>query len=148
MQVVRFNVSGTFVALPVSNVREVVPATHISTVFRSPEFVVGLMNVRGHAVPVLDLACLFGLPASDLEQDMVVIAESGAYVAGLLAQKPVDILDVPDDTEALPTEGSPSLAALDRVLMIEGNSVLVLSAERMYELPQLLSLRQETDLIC
>ena len=105
------------------------------------------MNVRGHAVPVLDLGCLFSFPPSAQEHDMVVIAESGAYIAGLLAQKPVDILDVREVEEALPTEGTPCLAALDRVRMLEGKSVMILSAERMYELPPLLQLRHETELI-
>jgi purine-binding chemotaxis protein CheW len=145
MQIVRFAVSGRHVAFPVTHVREVVTTAHLSAVFHAPPYVAGLMNLRGEAVPVLDLAVLFDFMVPEQGNPMVVIAEAGAYVAGFLADRPVDILDVPAGAEAPVAEGTPCMAALDRVLLIDGETVLVLSPERLFELPQVVSLRTESD---
>ncbi len=147
MQIVRFRVSGRDVAFHVEGVREVVPASHISAVFRTPPFVAGLMNLRGEAVPIFDLAILFDLPRPEAPPAMVVVGEFAPYRAGFLADRPVDIIDVPEGaTEELP-DGTPSLAALDRVLMVEEDAVMVLSLEKVFELPPVVALRSETDLL-
>ena len=94
MQIVRFHVSGKEIAFPVSHVREVVPVAPLALVFNTPPLVEGLMNVRGEAVPVFNLARLFSLPESSAEGRLVIIVESGHLTSGFLADPPVDIFDV------------------------------------------------------
>lgn len=147
MQIVRFRVSGRDVAFHVDGVREVVSVTHISAVFRAPSFVAGLMNLRGEAVPILDLAVLFDLPRPESSPAMVVVGESAPYRAGFLADRPVDILDVSDETDGELPDLTPTLAALDRVLMVDSEAVMVLSLERIFALPPVVALRQESDLL-
>jgi len=143
VQVVRFLVCGKNLALSVEAVREVVPAAQPTAVFNAPDHLAGLLNVRGEAVPIFDLSRLFGYYTPDYRHELVVIAESGPYVAGFLGARPVDIVDVPDEVESLPGEASPCLDALSQVLMLEGESVLVLDPEKLFELPAMRSLREE-----
>lgn len=147
MQIVRFRVSGRDVAFHVDGVREVVSLTHISAVFRAPPFVAGLMNLRGEAVPIFDLAVLFDLPRPEARPAMVVVGEAAPYRAGFLADRPVDIIDVPETGEEALPDDTPSLAALDRVLMVDDDAVMVLSLERVFALPQVVALRSELDLL-
>jgi purine-binding chemotaxis protein CheW len=147
MQIVRFRVSGRDVAFHVDGVREVVSVTHLSAVFRAPPFVAGLMNLRGEAVPIFDLAVLFDLPRPEVPPAKVVVGEFAPYRAGFLADKPVDIVDVAEGGDEDLPDGTPSLAALDRVLMVEGDAVMVLSLERVFALPPVVALRSELDLL-
>ena len=147
MQIVRFSICGKSIAFPVTQVREVVSTSHISAVFRAPPFVRGLMNVRGEAVPVLDLSLLFNFHQPHYHHELVAIAESPPFSAGFLGNRPVDIIDVPPDAEAAPVEGSPFMAALHRVLLLDGKTVLVLSAERLFNLAEMVALREETDIL-
>ncbi len=147
MQIVRFRVSGRDVAFHVDGVREVVSVTHISAVFRAPPFVAGLMNLRGEAVPIFDLSVLFDLPRPESPPDMVVVGEYAPFRAGFLADRPVDILEVSEDRDGALPDQTPTLAALDRVFMVEDEAVMLLSLERVFALPPIVALRQELDLL-
>ena len=106
------------------------------------------MNVRGEAVPVFDLARLFGFQSPHASGGSVLIAESGRFTAGFLATPPVDILDIDDGAEEtrLP-EGSPHLAALERALSVDGKLLLLLAPDRLFDLPEMLLLREEEKLL-
>jgi len=106
------------------------------------------MNVRGEAVPVFDLSRLFGFPTPQPAGGSILIAESGRFTAGFLATPPVDIMDVSDGVEeARLPEGSPHIAALDRALSVDGKLVLLLAPDSLFDLPEMLSLREEEKLL-
>jgi len=146
--VVRFQVKETRVAFPVEQVREVVGIGSLATVFHAPPFVAGMMNVRGQAFPVFDLAPLMGLagaaancrwPAETASH--VLMVESGPFVAGILACRPVDILEVGKSSDVPPAAGAPCLAALSCVAREEEATLLVIDAGRLFDLPDVRALR-------
>ncbi len=142
MQVVRLTACGRNLALPVISVREVAPASVPSAVFHAPSFLLGLMNLRGEPVPVLDPGALFHWGNAGCSAPYVVILEWNGLVAGLLASPPVDIVEVPDEGGriALP-DGETSLEAVERVAEVEGVPLLILNPERFFALPGLRALR-------
>ncbi len=105
------------------------------------------MNLRGEAVPIFDLAVLFDLPRPADAPSKVVVGEFAPYRAGFLADRPVDIVDVSTGNDEDLPDGTPALAALDRVLMVDGDAVMVLSLEHIFSLPPVLALRSELDLL-
>lgn len=143
MQVVSFRVCAESVAFPVESVREVITPNHISLVFNAPPFVEGLTNVRGEAVPVFNLARLFGFHSPQYCHELVVIVENGPLVAGILARRPVDIIDLPEGSEPQSLDGTPCLEAVSQVLMVDGGIVVVLAPERLFDLPVVKALREE-----
>ena len=149
MQVVRFQLGTARAAFPVEQVREVVGLGQLATVFHAPAFVAGLMNVRGQAFPVLDLVPLLGLSGAggegtgnrgDGRPSHVLMVEAGELTAGILASRPVDIADV-GVSEVPPAAGVPGLAALSCIASEDGVSLLVLDAGRLFDLPDVHSLR-------
>ncbi len=144
---VRFQVRSTRVAFPVEQVREVVGLGQLATVFHAPSFVAGMMNVRGQAFPVLDLAPLMGLPgggerasAGEEGASHVLMVEAGPLVAGVLAWRPVDIVDV-GVSDVPPAAAASVLAALSCVATEEGMALLVLDSGRLFDLPEVSALR-------
>lgn len=84
-----FLVDGTVCAFPVSQVREVLEYAPVTKVPDAPEAVLGIVNVRGAGIPVIDLRSRFALPpVPDPTSCHVIVTESGCggnrFVAGVL----------------------------------------------------------------
>lgn len=85
--VVMFRLSGQPFAIPVSDVREVVPYAWLERPPRMPAFVQGVLNLAGTAVPVLRLDTLLGLPAATIGLDAsILVMKGGDAVLGLLVE--------------------------------------------------------------
>ncbi|MEW5773022.1 MAG: chemotaxis protein CheW [Thermodesulfobacteriota bacterium] len=75
-QYLTFTLDNEVFALDIESVREVLELTHITRVPRTPEFMRGVINLRGHAVPVVDMRKKFGMPlAEDTVNTCIIIAE-------------------------------------------------------------------------
>jgi purine-binding chemotaxis protein CheW len=63
-------------SVPVLKVREIMRLCPITPVPRMPSYILGVINLRGKIVPVIDLRARFGLPkALDLERACVVVVQ-------------------------------------------------------------------------
>lgn len=83
-------------ALPLVNVREVVPAPAVTPVPGAPAWLLGVANLRGQILPVLDTAHRLGLPSPG-EPTHVAVVDSAAGAAGLVTTGPPEraLLDAP-----------------------------------------------------
>ena len=68
-------------ALPVDQVQEVEPLGELTPLPRAPRAALGLVNIRGRIVPVLDLAQLLGAAAASKPTRLVVTSVAGKCVA-------------------------------------------------------------------
>ncbi len=99
-------------AIDVSQVREVLDMTTISKVPRSPEFMRGVINVRGSVVPVMDLRTKFGLALAETTVNtriviMEINVDDKKIVLGAVADSVNDVLELePDQIENPPEIGS------------------------------------------
>ena len=64
-QYITFKLGDELFAVNVNQVREVLEVSHITSVPTAPAFMRGVVNVRGKAIPVVDLRLRFGLPRAD-----------------------------------------------------------------------------------
>lgn len=72
-----FRLGPELFSFPVSSVREIVDVRSITHVPESAPFMVGVINLRGRVVPVVDLRIKFGLPPGERTQDTrVLVAEA------------------------------------------------------------------------
>jgi purine-binding chemotaxis protein CheW len=68
-------------ALPVEQVQEIEPLRELTPLPRAPRETLGLVNIRGRIVPVLDLAQLLGTEGAAKPSRLVVATVSGSCVA-------------------------------------------------------------------
>lgn len=91
---VAFSVGSDQYAVPIDHVREVVPTPHISPLPQSPDFVRGVVNVRGSVLVIVD-----ALYKKDLVQTpqggYVVILKDDQFRAGLLVAQVPQTLIIP-----------------------------------------------------
>jgi purine-binding chemotaxis protein CheW len=99
-------------AFDISKVREVLDFTAITKVPRMPEFLRGVINLRGSVVPVVDLRLKFGMPKTDKTVDTCVIitevdVDGEQTILGALADSVQEVMDLdPDSIEQAPKIGS------------------------------------------
>ncbi len=99
-------------AFDISKVREVLDFTTITRVPKMPEFLRGVINLRGSVVPVVDLRLKFGMPKTDKTVDTCVIitevnVDGEQTTLGALADSVQEVMDLdPDGIEPAPRIGT------------------------------------------
>ena len=82
---VELRLGGEAFALPVAQVREILRVREVTPVPHPPFPVIGVINLRGRVVPLLDLRARLGLPAAEPDADSrIVLVESQRRRIGLL----------------------------------------------------------------
>ncbi len=89
-------------ALPVEGVREIAPVGQISPVPGAPAEVLGIWNLRGEVMAVVDLAAALGIAGE--AGDRIVVAEQGDLRAGLMVDEVIDICSLPEAREPAESE--------------------------------------------
>jgi purine-binding chemotaxis protein CheW len=96
LQMVVVAVQEMFYGIRISTVREILRMSKISWVPWTPEYIVGILNVRGEMLPVVDLRSFLHHGASSVtETSRIVVIESRDLVASVLVDAMFDIIDVP-----------------------------------------------------
>jgi purine-binding chemotaxis protein CheW len=89
------DVAGQHCGLPVDAVVEIHPAVQLAPLPDAPQIVAGLVNRRGHALPVLDLRTRLGLPPRPLKAaDRLVVLRLPDREAALLVDAAVDVITI------------------------------------------------------
>lgn len=99
-------------AFEIASVREVLEMTKVTRVPRTPEFMRGVINLRGHVVPVIDLRVKLRMPEiSDTLNTCIVIVELNldgeSTVVGMVVDSVQEVADIGlDDIEPAPSLGT------------------------------------------
>jgi purine-binding chemotaxis protein CheW len=101
-QFVTLGIDREIFALPVETVREILDMCEISKLPNAPEQLLGMIDVRGTAVPVIDLRTKFGLPRIDATPNTRIIvlelAQGGRKtLIGLVADRVFEVTGLDED---------------------------------------------------
>jgi purine-binding chemotaxis protein CheW len=121
---VRVRVADEHYALPVADVLEVAELGDVTPVPGAGPAVLGVLNLRGQVLPVIDLATLFELPPADPER--IVIAVHGDLRAGLAVDVVAGVEPLPEAAEEVDSRHLAGAALADGELVgvIDVGSVL------------------------
>jgi len=112
MQYLTFKLGDEVFALDITKVREVLDFTNITKVPRTPEFMRGVINLRGSVVPVADLRLKFGMSRTEQTLNTCIIitevkVDGETTVLGALADSVQEVLDLgPEHIEPAPKIGT------------------------------------------
>ncbi len=113
-------------ALHLDAVERVVRAVEITPVADAPPGILGVVNVYGRVMPVLDFRRRLGLPAKEIElSDQLVIARASGRPVALLADSALGVVDYPEDRAAPVREIVPGASGNEAVATLEGGIVFV-----------------------
>jgi len=106
LDVLEFRLAQERYAIETRYVREVYPLKDLTPLPCTPLFVLGIVNVRGRILPVLDLKKFFDLPEQGLtDLHRIILVEGHDLELGLLADATVGVRSIPADglQPSLPT---------------------------------------------
>jgi purine-binding chemotaxis protein CheW len=139
VQVVVFRLAGGEFAAPIEQVQEIIRPGAITRVPRAPDWVEGVINLRGSLVPVVDLRRRLGLPTEvGGELTRIIVTDSQGSRTGLVVDGVREVLKVPEAAvEEVPemlvrevdTTGVAGVVNLDRRLILVLDFAALLSAE-------------------
>jgi purine-binding chemotaxis protein CheW len=98
-QFLTFKLGDEVFALDITKVREVLDFTTVTKVPRTPEFMRGVINLRGSVVPVVDLRLRFGMTRTENSVNTCIIitevtVDNDTTVLGALADSVQEVLDL------------------------------------------------------
>ena len=131
-QYLTFTLGDEVFALDIASVREVLEYTTITKVPRTPEAIRGVINLRGRAVPVVDVRLKFGMPETlRTVNTCIIIVEvqlgGEETVLGALADSVKEVMDIePKDIEPAPRMGTAIRADFIRGIGKHGEDFIIL----------------------
>lgn len=129
-----FERRGRHFALPVLSAREVVAGEPVTPVPQAPEHVLGVVNLRGHLLPLINADSFLGLPASVVRADYeALVVERDGVQLGILVDRvgdvrPIDLADVrPAPPQAGPVYRGVWSGATADVFLVDTDHIVALA---------------------
>ncbi len=134
-QWVTFQLDNETYGINVMQVQEVLPMTEIAPVPGSPPYVLGIINLRGNVVTVIDTRMRFGLPPRELDESgRIVVIEADSQIAGILVDSVAEVVEVKSsEIDTAPNVGNEESARYiygvvsrpqDLLILVEVNKML------------------------
>jgi purine-binding chemotaxis protein CheW len=98
VQLCGFKIGEGYYAVPVLEVQEVVKPQKVTKVPLSPDYIEGLINLRGQVVTSINLRTLFKLDGAEPDEFMNVIVRSKDSLYALVVDEILDVIDVPNNS--------------------------------------------------
>ncbi len=98
-QIVAFSLGSEVYGVDIEKVREIIPIQKIVPVPRAPDFVEGIINLRGKVIPVLDLRKHFGFAKKEYSTEQrIVLTESDGESIGVIVDSVSTVLRISQDS--------------------------------------------------
>src|SRR5579864_69778 len=98
LHIVGFQVGRETYGVPITSLHEIVRVPEITAVPDAPEYLEGVINLRGKIVSVMDLRKRFGEKQALLKkQNRILVVEHGGRLAGLIVDSASEVLKIPSD---------------------------------------------------
>jgi len=107
-----FTLANEEYGIGILKIKEIIGMMPITTVPQTPEFVKGVINLRGKVIPVVDLRARFGMETIDYTERTCIIVveiggESGTVMIGIVVDAVSEVLNIKgDEIEDTPTFGT------------------------------------------
>ena len=142
-QYLTFTLEDEVFAMDIDRVREVLEFTSVTRVPRVPEYMRGVINLRGSVVPVVDLRLKFGMSKTEKKVNTCIIitevsVEGESVVLGALADSVREVMDM----EAKSIEAAPKIGTKLNTEFIKGMGrrdsefVMILDMDRVFSVDE------------
>ncbi len=143
-QYLTFKLDDEVYALDITKVREVLDVTTITKVPRTPEFMRGVINLRGSVVPVVDLRLKFGMKKTEKTVNtciniVEVTVDGDTIILGALADSVQEVVELGSDS----VEPAPKIGTRLRTEFIKGMArqndrfIIILDIDKVFSLDEL-----------
>lgn len=135
LEIIAFHLGNQQFCIKTTSIREIRGWAAATPLPHAPPHVLGVMNLRGSVIPVIDLAAKLGVPnAVDTSRSAIVVVEAGQGVLGLVVDRVSDILSIGTDRiQPVPDFGASLDPAFSYgIIPLEHGMVCFLSLDHMF----------------
>lgn len=147
-----FNLGGETFGSHVNNVVKILEMQKITEVPRAPEFMKGVINLRGNVLPVIDARIKFGMhptPYTDKTCILVLNIEidNEKVEVGAIVDAVMDVLEFPEDK----IQPSPGLGSkyksgyIDGVMKYREEFIMILNMNSVFSVQEIISLKENEE---
>ena len=118
----------------VMQVQEVLRVTEIAPVPGAPNYVLGIINLRGNVVTVIDTRTRFGLPTKEMDDSTrIVIIEAEEQVVGILVDSVAEVVDLRmNELDSAPNVGTDESAKfIQGVASLDGELLIIVDLNKL-----------------
>ena len=148
-QYLTFKLGDEIFSLDVAKVREILDLTTITKVPRTPDFMRGVINLRGSVVPVIDMRLKFGMSCTEKTVNtcivvVEVVLDGEIIIMGALADSVQEVIDLePDQIEPAPKIGTKLRTDFIRGMgKHDSRFIMILDIDRVFSSDELLTVQE------
>ncbi|GAA4703488.1 chemotaxis protein CheW [Brevibacillus fulvus] len=135
IQCILFRMGNEYYGLPISSVKEIIKPLPITRFPKSPPFVEGVIDLRGHILPIVNLPKMFGLEPLPLnEESRFVDIQMEGLNLGIVVDAVSEVIQIP----LKQIEAAPAIVAgvegkyLNGIARLEDRLILLLDLEQTF----------------
>ena len=143
-QYLTFLLGGEMFAIGILNIKEIIEYGSLTTVPMMPEFIRGVINLRGAVVPVIDLSARFGRNQSSITRRSCIViievqTEGEKHDVGVVVDSVSEVLEIPaTEIEPPPTFGAKIRADfIEGMGKVSGKFVIILNVDRVLSVEEM-----------
>lgn len=106
-QFVSFLIGKEEYAISITQVREIIQYKGTTKLPKTPDYMEGIINLRGKIIPVIDVAKRLCLPTSKQEDRRALVIETAGQEIGIVVDAVTEVIKIPDES----IEAAPGMAA-------------------------------------
>ncbi len=129
--------------IDISLVKEIIAIMKITAVPKTPKYVMGVINLRGSIIPVIDTRTRFDMPPEEYdEQTAVIIVEIDKVSVGFIVDQVEEVLSVDAENISEPPKFGTNVNTdfIRNMVRVGDNVVMVMDLERLFEADELAQL--------
>src|SRR5450432_2147679 len=135
LQIVGFQVGRETYGVPITSLHEIVRVPEITAVPDAPDYMEGVINLRGKIVSVIDLRKRFGEPKTALNRrNRILVVEHAGRLCGLIVDSASEVLKIPAaEIEPSPTLQDGGLHCVTGLGKYKGRLIVLLDMAKLLE---------------
>jgi len=134
-ELIAFRIGDQEFCVNIMSVREIRGWTQATPMPHAPSYVLGVINLRGVVLPIVDMSLRLGMkPAEPTVRHVIIVAQVGHKVVGLLVDAVSDILTMTDENvQATPDIANDAEKSYARgLLAIEGRMICLIELDALF----------------
>ncbi len=157
LQLVVFSIGSEEFGVEIMNVQEIIRMTSITRIPQAPDYIKGIINLRGRIIVVINLNVVLGMQSKDQDENTrIVVASIGDTVMGFVVDAVSEVIRLPEKSvepappviaDKLGTEYVMGVGKLDNRLLILLNLDKILEAKELHNAQSISTEAVETAVI-
>jgi purine-binding chemotaxis protein CheW len=146
-----FKVGEELFAANVSKVVEILEVTKITKVPKSPEYMRGVVNLRGSVLPVIDTRLKFGMASAVDTVDTCIMVltihmENESFILGALVDAVQEVFEITDDQiKDAPTIGSKYKSEfIDGMIRLNEEFIMLLNVDKVFSSDEIITVKESS----